>query len=659
MPHTASARRFDTVLIANRGEIAMRVIRTARALGLRTVAVYSDADAALPHARAADRALHIGPAPASESYLAIDRLIEAARLSGAQAIHPGYGFLSESEAFATACRKAGLVFIGPSAGAIRAMGNKATAKRIMRECGVPCIAGYDGADQDDAAFAREAARIGWPVMVKAVAGGGGKGMRLVASAKQLPEALRNARSEALRSFGDGALMLEKAVIEPRHVEVQIFGDAHGNVVHLGDRDCSVQRRHQKIIEEAPAPGLPQALRQRMGEAAAKAARAVHYEGAGTVEFLVRGDSEFYFLEMNTRLQVEHPVTEMVTGLDLVEWQFRIAAGEPLPLAQAEIKVEGHAIEARVYAEDPAADFLPQSGRILTWHPPEGPGLRVDHGLCEGASVSTHYDPMIAKVIAFGRDRELARRRLAAAIERFAIGGVRNNLAFLRQCLLHPDFAAARLDTSFLDRHAFDDVPGGAPDRKMVAIAAALFQQRDVQALDGSLRSWRSRPWRAEQLALASGEWRSSVRISAEPGGLARVSDAEGTTEVRLLSAGPCSRVRVDGVDQSVHHAWHDGELHLVRDERYACFATPRETETRSSAKGAIVLAPMPGSILDVRVAPGARVEAGEVLMILEAMKMEHQIQAPVSGSVAALGVSAGQQVGLREMLAEIVAEEAP
>jgi geranyl-CoA carboxylase alpha subunit len=653
-----SAWPFDTVLVANRGEIALRIMRTAKTLGLRTVAVYSEADIGLPHTQAADCAICIGPAPARESYLAIDRVMAAARASGTQAIHPGYGFLSESEAFAVACRDAGLIFIGPSAETIRAMGNKAIAKRIMRDCGIACLPGYDGADQEDAALVREAAAIGWPVVVKAMAGGGGKGMRLVASAAELPEALRAARSEALKAFGDGALMLEQAVIAPRHVEVQVFGDTHGNVVSLGDRDCSLQRRHQKIIEEAPAPGLSQAVRARMAEAAVKAARAVRYAGMGTVEFLVSGDRQFFFLEMNPRLQVEHPVTEAITGLDLVEWQFRIAAGERLPLEQGQIGFDGHAIEARIYAEDPSSQFLPQSGPLVIWRPPAGRGVRVDHGLSEGAFVSTHYDPMIAKVIAHGADRDQARRCLANAITQFAIGGVQNNLAFLRRCLLTQEFTDAAVDTGFLERNP-QVTAASCPDRILVAVAGALFQVHAVQTVDVTLRNWRSRPWRPEALTLISRSWRRTLRIAAEPGGITRVQDDAGTMEVRILATTPELHVRVNGLDYTMHQAWSDNALHLVHAEHSACFAELRPLQDRVAAKhGAVVLSPMPGSIVDVRVTPGARVEAGQVVLILEGMKMEHQIRAPISGRIATLGVSAGQQVGMRDLLVEVAPEEA-
>ena len=395
---------FSKILIANRGEIACRVMRTARDMGYRTVAVYSDADADALHVREADEAVRIGPAPVGESYLKADAILAAAKLSGADAVHPGYGFLSENDAFAAACEQAGLVFIGPTSDAIRAMGNKAAAKRLMIEAGVPCVPGYQGEDQSDAKLAEEAKRIGFPIMAKAAAGGGGRGMRLILRAEDFADAVSTARSEAINAFGSGELILEKAVVDARHVEVQVFGDAHGNVIHLGERDCSVQRRHQKVIEEAPSPAVSPELRAKMGAAAVAAAKAIAYRGAGTVEFLLDGSGEFYFLEMNTRLQVEHPVTEEITMLDLVEWQLRVAAGEPLPMTQDEIELDGAAIEVRLYAEDPSKNFLPQSGRIQVWAPAEGAGVRVDHGIRSGQEISPFYDPMIAKVIAWGDTR---------------------------------------------------------------------------------------------------------------------------------------------------------------------------------------------------------------------------------------------------------------
>jgi geranyl-CoA carboxylase alpha subunit len=649
------ARPFDTILVANRGEIAVRIIKSAHMLGFRAVAVYSEADAGMAHARAADIAVCIGLAAAAESYLNAAKLIDAARRTGAQAIHPGYGFLSESEEFAAECKAANLVFIGPSPEAIHAMANKATAKKLMAAAGVPCIPGYDGDEQDEAVLMREAERVGFPVMIKAIAGGGGKGMRLVESTSQLDQALRSARREALRAFGNGSLMLERAVTHARHVEVQVFGDSWGNVVHLGDRDCSIQRRHQKLIEEAPAPGLSQDLRECMGKAAVRAANAVNYEGAGTVEFLVTPGEEFFFLEMNTRLQVEHPVTEMVTGLDLVEWQIKIASGEPLPLTQQQVRLTGHAIEARVCAEDPATNFLPQSGRLSIWQPPDGAGIRVDHGLREGGIVSTHYDSMIAKVIASGETRDVARMRLVRALETFSIGGVRNNLSFLGQCLRHPAFANTEFDTGFIESHALDKGRGSIPDRRMTAVAAALFHERSAGGIDATLRNWQSGPARTQHISLAAGEWRSVVSIrGAGPSGVNVLDDA-GEQAVIIGSLGSRSHIRVDGVDYVFRFAWEGDILHLVRGDSWFSFSESREAAATKAADGsAVICAPMPGSVTEIRVAAGAVVVTGQVLAILEAMKMEHQILAPVSGLLAKLDVTVGQQVTMRQNLMEIV-----
>ncbi len=443
---------FSKILVANRGEIAWRIMRTAKAMGYRTVAVYSDADKDAPHVAFADEAVRIGPPLVGESYLSIDRILEAAHKSGADAVHPGYGFLSENEAFAAACEKAGLVFIGPPPAAIAAMGNKAAAKRRMIDAGVPCVPGYQGADQSDANLEKEARKIGLPVMVKAAAGGGGRGMRLVEREADLQEAIRTARTEAESAFGSGELILEKAVIDARHVEIQVFADAHGNVIHLGERDCSVQRRHQKVIEEAPSPAVNADLRGRMGAAAVAVARAIDYRGAGTVEFLLGADGAFYFLEMNTRLQVEHPVTEAITGQDLVAWQLKVASGEKLPLTQAQVKFSGHAIEVRLYAEDAYAGFLPQTGRIDVWRPASGPGIRVDHGMKAGLAISPFYDPMIAKVIAHGGTREEARLRLIHALRKTVVLGPTTNRHFLIRLLEHPEFVAGRATTAFIGKH---------------------------------------------------------------------------------------------------------------------------------------------------------------------------------------------------------------
>ncbi|MEM8752224.1 MAG: biotin carboxylase N-terminal domain-containing protein, partial [Pseudomonadota bacterium] len=470
---------FDAVLIANRGEIARRVIRTCRALGLRAVAVHSEADADAPHVREADDAVAIGPAPAAESYLDAERIIEAARATGAGAIHPGYGFLSENADFAEAVEAAGLTFIGPPGSAIRAMGDKAAAKRAMIAAGVPVAPGYEGGDQSDEALVEAAERVGFPLMVKAAAGGGGKGMRLVAGAADLLAAIAEARAEARSSFGDGALILERAILDARHVEIQIFADAHGACLHLGERDCSVQRRHQKVLEEAPCPAVTPALRDAMGAAAVAAARAVDYRGAGTVEFLLDAKGDFYFLEMNTRLQVEHPVTEEVTGLDLVALQIAVAAGEPLPFAQGDLRIEGHAIEARLYAEDAAAGFLPSTGRVEIWRP--SPLVRVDDGIAEGGEVTPHYDPMIAKLIARGPTREAARLKLIRALEDTAVAGPKTNRAFLIDVLAHPVFAAGEATTGFLDGGAVESRAGCAPPAEALAVAAALALTADRDA----------------------------------------------------------------------------------------------------------------------------------------------------------------------------------
>ena len=464
---------FGKILVANRGEIAWRIMRTARAMGYRTVAVYSDADKEAPHVAFADEAVRIGPSPVGESYLSIDRLLEAAHRSGADAIHPGYGFLSENEAFAAACEKAGLVFIGPPPAAIAAMGNKAAAKRRMIDAGVPCVPGYQGADQSDATLETEARKIGLPVMVKAAAGGGGRGMRLVERDADLPEAIRTARAEAQSAFGSGELILEKAVVDARHVEIQVFADAHGNVIHLGERDCSMQRRHQKVIEEAPSPAVDADLRGRMGAAAVAAARAIGYRGAGTVEFLLAADGAFYFLEMNTRLQVEHPVTEAITGQDLVAWQLKVAAGEKLPLAQAQVKFSGHAIEARLYAEDAYAGFLPQTGRVDVWRPATGAGIRVDHGMKDGLAISPFYDPMIAKLIAHGATREEARTRLVRALRETVVLGPTTNRHFLIRLLEHPEFAAGKATTAFIGKHDFAAARHRATTHWQLAARAAV------------------------------------------------------------------------------------------------------------------------------------------------------------------------------------------
>ena len=650
-------KRFGSILVANRGEIAVRIMRTAHALGYRTVAVYSEADRNMPHALMADKAVCIGPAPAVQSYLNIQRVIDAALATGAGAIHPGYGFLSENEGFALTCAEAGITFIGPPPEAIRLMGDKAIAKQIMQDAGVPCIPGYDGKSQDLDLLLREAECIGYPLMVKAIAGGGGKGIRLVGCAVELPDAVRMARSEADKSFANGNLMLEKAVLSPRHVEVQVFADAHGHAVHVGDRDCSVQRRHQKVIEEAPAPGIAPQVREAMGTAAVRAAQAVGYRGAGTVEFLLEPDGNFYFLEMNTRLQVEHPVTEKVTGLDLVEWQIRVAQGEPLPLSQEQIVISGHAIEARLYAEDPSTGFLPQSGRIEHWVPPAGAGIRVDHGLAQGAYISTWYDPMIAKVIAAGKDREEARRRLVRALEDHVVTGLPTNRLFLLECLAQQDFVEARLSTDFIERNIRPAGDATPPSPEVVALAAVLLWTRSAASLPDAIRGWRSSGWTDQPLALRCGEWKSVVRLSRV--GLAfRVQVAQNQVEVQLIThpdgVDGWGRATLDGIDRNFQLNWSGDNPEVTLAGRPYGFTPWRKEgsvatdDARPSAR-----APMPGTVISVRVKAGDVVARGDVLLIMEAMKMETLVTSPCAGVVLAQHCIEGQQVPLKYLLMEI------
>lgn len=658
---------FDTVLVANRGEIARRVIRSARALGYRTVAVYSDADAGAPHCRDADLALRIGPAPAAQSYLDIEAILDAARRAGAQAIHPGYGFLSENAAFAAAVRDAGLVFIGPDAEAIEAMGSKSAAKRLMLAAGVPCVPGFQGAAgelPDDARLVAEAKFIGLPVMIKAAAGGGGRGMRLVHDEAALADAIASARSEASSAFGSGELLIEKAVVGARHVEVQVFGDRHGQVVHLGERDCSVQRRNQKLVEESPSPAVNAALRARMGEAAVAAARAVNYVGAGTVEFLLGRDGEFYFLEMNTRLQVEHPVTELRYGLDLVEWQLRVARGEPLPMSQAELdaRPRGHAIEVRLCAEDPAAGWAPQAGPVLLWQPPVGEGIRVDAGLETGGVVSPYYDSMQAKLIAWGEDREVARRRLLQALQQTLLAGVRSNRDALAAILRHPVFAAGAADTGFIDAQLSALLPDAASP--LLSLLAAVTLYRDDAArlatdagLPAELVGWHSGGQAGAVLRLSLAGQVTDLALSHQAG---RYTAGETWLEVTAMSpAGDGRPGRLDyrhadgaGTAHYVREAdalWLAAESQLldVRDESYA------PAVTAAPGSDGRILAHSDGRIVQLRVAEGERVEAGQPLLVLEAMKMEFQLDAPVAGTVAQVAVEAGTQVAARQLLIRI------
>jgi geranyl-CoA carboxylase alpha subunit len=656
---------FNKILIANRGEIACRVMRTAQALGYRTVAVYSEADAGARHVQLADQAVCIGPAQVNQSYLVIANIIAAALKTGADAIHPGYGFLSENADFARACEAAGIVFIGPTVDAIHLMGSKRLSKIAMLKAGVPCIPGYEGASQDDETLSSEAQRIGFPLMIKASAGGGGRGMRLVHESSELLAQIRTARSEAQNAFGSGELILERAVIQPRHVEIQVFGDQHGNIVYLGERDCSVQRRHQKVVEEAPCPLMTPELRQAMGQAAVKAAASVDYVGAGTVEFLLDQSGEFFFLEMNTRLQVEHPVTELITGQDLVAWQIRVAEGQPLPLKQEDIRLTGHAMEVRLYAEDSTRSFLPQTGQVLRWEPALLDGIRIDHGLLEGQTISPFYDPMLAKVIAYGATREEARRKLVRAVEDCVLLGVNGNQRFLANLLRHPEFAAGNATTAFIAEHFANDpsLSPQPPAAEELAVAAALLYQQSAhsRAHHSGLAGWRnagSAPWR---FLLKQSEQRFEVELDvlvdgAQPSLRARV--AETLLDLKLLSCdGRWATIELDGIRQRL--AYHlDGEtLWLYGHNGNLQFSdiTHLPVGSAAGAGSGSVKAPMDGAIVEVLVEEGRQVSKGQLLLVLEAMKMEHPLKASIDGVVRRVGVSRGDQVKNRQLLVEIEA----
>jgi acetyl-CoA/propionyl-CoA carboxylase biotin carboxyl carrier protein len=663
---------FDTVLVANRGEIAVRVIRTLRAMGIRSVAVYSAADAGARHAREADVAVPIGPAPAAQSYLSIERVLDAAARTGAQAVHPGYGFLSENVEFARACEKAGVVFIGPPVAAIEAMGDKIRAKQTVMAAGVPVVPGRTEPGMSDDEVAAAAVEVGFPVLLKPSAGGGGKGMRVVRAEAELRDAIAAARREARGSFGDDTLLVERYVGSARHVEVQVLGDAHGTVIHLGERECSLQRRHQKVVEEAPSPLLDAATRAAMGTAAVEAARAVGYTGAGTVEFIVDaepggrgGGIDFFFLEMNTRLQVEHPVTEMVTGLDLVELQVRVAAGEPLPLTQDDVVLDGHAIEARLYAEDPARGFLPQTGTVLGLREPAGPGVRLDSSLAVGSVVGTDYDPMLAKVVAWGPDRDTARARLVGALGHTAVLGVPTNTAFLRALLTDPDVVAGRLDTGLIERRG-EALTAAEPVPPSVYAAAALYELLEDEPAGPVVDRWDVPDgWRLGEPA-----W--TVRRLQAAGGdpvTVRVRGRSSAAEVQVGSGEPVRAsaardggeltVTLDGVTSRYAVVHAGGQVWLAADGRVTAL---REHERlHAAAEGAAadgaVTAPMPGTVTVVRAAVGDRVEAGAPLLVVEAMKMEHVLTAPLAGTVTELGVTAGQQVRLDERVAVVTAGE--
>lgn len=623
---------FSKILIANRGEIACRIQRTAQALGYRTVAVYSDADTDALHVQMADEAVHIGPAPVHQSYLNTEAILAAAQLTGADAIHPGYGFLSENPDFARACQQATLTFIGPSAEAIELMGSKRLSKLAMLDAGVPCIAGYQGSAQDDATLQQEAERIGFPLMIKASAGGGGRGMRLVHQREQLLEQLRTARSEAMNAFGSDELILEQALIDPRHVEVQLFGDSHGNLIYLGERDCSIQRRHQKVIEEAPCSVMTADLRQTMGEAALKAGRAVNYVGAGTVEFLLDRNGQFYFLEMNTRLQVEHPVTEMITGLDLVDWQLQIAAGQPLPLTQSQVTLTGHAMEVRLYAEDPAQGFLPQTGDVLRWEP--APGVRIDHGLLEGQTVSPFYDPMLGKIIAHGASREEARRKLLRAVEDSVLLGVATNQRLLIDLLKHPDFINGDFSTGLIAEH-FSVISQQTAIAEQLSLAAALFYQHSANQHPQTLARWRN-------TASVPATYRLEVN-----GQLHSVS----VDDLQLTTDGRHASLVINGIRRRI--AYHLDGNRLWLPGLTVTDRTQQVASRQADASSGTVQAPMDGAIVDIRVCVGEAVSKGQLLLVLEAMKMEHPLKAGIDGTVKEMRVMTGDQVRNRQVLLEI------
>ncbi len=653
---------FNSVLIANRGEIACRIARTARALGMRSIAVYSKADANALHVRLCDEAHLIGPPSASESYLVLDKIIEVARRAGAECIHPGYGFLSERPDFAEACASAGIVFVGPPAPAIRAMGLKDGAKALMEKAGVPVVPGYHGERQEPKFLKEKAYEIGYPVLIKAVAGGGGKGMRRVDKHAEFDAALEGAMREAKSAFGDARVLVEKYVAAPRHVEIQVFADRHGNVIHLNERDCSLQRRHQKVIEEAPAPGMPPDVRRAMGRAAVEAAKAVGYVGAGTVEFIVDGSrgirpDGFWFMEMNTRLQVEHPVTEAVTGLDLVAWQFGVAAGEKLPLTQSQVLLNGHAVEARLYAEDPEHGFLPSTGLLVALDLPSGEGIRVDTGVAAGGEVTSFYDPMIAKIIAHAPTREQALTRLAEALETTCVAGPRTNTWFLAALCRAPEFRAGRFDTDFIEARLHEL---GAGARRVDASAAAagvarlIAQEEDRVAQRARLITTEPvSPWNTNDAFQLSGrrEVKLPVTVDGEPR-LAKAQFGEGP---------PC--VFMDGVAAAEDAVTFDGgeAVYVLRKGRQSVVRLKdfEDIDLDHLDDGGLVKAPMSGKVIAVLVALGETVEKGQRVAIIEAMKMEHALQAPMRGTVADVEASVGMQIAEGAKVIVITPAEEP
>jgi len=660
---------FNSILIANRGEIACRVIRTAKKMGYRTVAVYSDADAGAPHVQLADDAVRIGPGPVGESYLVPELILQAAASSGAESIHPGYGFLSENAAFAEAVESAGLVFIGPTREAIDVMGNKAESKRRMIEAGVPCVPGYEGHDQSDAVLLAEGLKIDLPLMVKAAAGGGGRGMRLVHKQADLANAIKLARAEAEGAFGSGELILEKAIIKPRHVEIQVFADTMGNTIHLGERDCSVQRRHQKVVEEAPCPVMTPELREKMGQSAIDAAKSVNYRGAGTVEFLLDDSGFFYFLEMNTRLQVEHPVTELITGLDLVALQIKVAQGEPLGLSQDDINLEGHAIEVRLYTEDPSQDFLPASGPVDLWAPASGVGVRVDSGISTGQAISPFYDPMVAKVIGYGPTREAARLRLIGALKETVLFGTPNNKDFLIQCLEKQSFIDGAATTAFIAEE-FSDAeleiqPASFTDSAVAATLELCLENKGhfqkSLLVSSQLQNWTIASAMVSRKQYQFDETIHDLSISpvnssietyqvtdsaAEQSALIQVVSIQANTAVVLL----------DGVKLVAQFMWlKRGQLHCSIQGRGAFFKDLiiLDGAIDEAVGGGRVIAPMHGLLLEVLVKSGDEVVKGQTLAILEAMKMHYEIKAEIDGIVEEVSAVAGKQVAADDVLIEI------
>jgi 3-methylcrotonyl-CoA carboxylase alpha subunit len=656
---------FNKILIANRGEIACRVAATARRMGIKTVAVYSDADAHAKHVMACDEAVRVGGNAPRDSYLQWQRIIDAAQATGAQAVHPGYGFLSENEDFAQACADAGLVFIGPPASAIKDMGLKAESKRLMEKAGVPLVPGYHGADQDPALLQREADRIGYPVLIKASAGGGGKGMRAVDKAEDFAAALQSCQREARNSFGDDAVLIEKYVQRPRHIEIQVFGDAHGNCIYLFERDCSVQRRHQKVLEEAPAPGMTESLRQKMGQAAVAAARAVGYVGAGTVEFIVEQPGgydhpeamKFYFMEMNTRLQVEHPVTEAITGLDLVEWQLRVASGEPLPLAQDDLDLHGHAIEARICAENPDKDFLPATGTLHVYRKPpassfEIDDVRVDDGVREGDAITPFYDSMIAKLIVWGSTRAEALGRLDAALSQVRIVGVQTNVQFLRRVLATPSFSQAKLDTALIQREAaslFRQDPIGPDMAVACAVARTVLAERDAESHDPFSRTdgFRSHGVASRRIDLEYAGQPVVAKLRYLHDGL-QLKVGEGAWTPLSVTRQPDGRIDVRyGAQRQVAQIFERGEVMHIFGTAGATAITELDVPSHSgegAGEGGRLTAPMPGKVVSIAVQAGDKVNKGQALAVMEAMKMEHTIAAPIDGTVEELLYAPGDQV---------------